>query len=72
MNELGNFLHNLYDSISADCLTLQEIWNVPKGVQYDINGYHPLLYKIRDNSGLNSKAGGVLEFLLRTNGNMRY
>ena len=58
MNELGNFLHNPYDSVKIDCLTIQEIWNVPNGVQYNINGYHPLLYKIRNNNGLNSKAGG--------------
>ena len=38
INELGNFLHNPHDTVKVDCLTIQEILNVPNGVQYNING----------------------------------
>ena len=43
----------------AKFLALQEIWNVPPNCNFTANGYHPLVYKIRDNSGLNPNAGGV-------------
>ena len=39
-------------------IALQEVWNVPPGVAYELPGYKPFHYKIRDSSGRNSNAGG--------------
>ena len=39
-------------------IALQEVWNVPRGVSYELEGYKPLEYRIRDPSGLNNNAGG--------------
>ena len=51
---------------------MQETWNVPTGIQFNIEGYHPLIYKIRDMSGQKSNVGGVLDFLLTMTLNMNY
>ena len=39
-------------------VAVQEVWNVPPNVSYDLPGYKPFCYKIRNPSGLNSNAGG--------------
>ena len=58
INELANFLNNPYCDKLVDCMALQEIWNVPPGVEYHIDGFHPLLYRTRDSTGLSANAGG--------------
>ena len=57
ITELANFLDNKGGK-KIDIVSMQEIWNVPTGVQLNIEGYHPLLYKIRDMSGQKSNVGG--------------
>ena len=54
INELSNFLHNSNNNIVPTCVAIQEVWNVPAGVQFNIEGYHPFIYNIRDKSGLSS------------------
>ena len=72
ITELANFLDNKGGK-KIDIVSMQEIWNVPTGVQLNIEGYHPLLYKIRDMSGQKSNVGGgVSEFLLTMTLNMNY
>ena len=71
ITELANFLDNKGGK-KIDIVSMQEIWNVPTGVQLNIKGYHPLLYKIRDMSGQKSNVGGVLDFLLTMTLNMNY
>ena len=39
-------------------VAIQELWNVPPGVEYKIHGYKSLQYKIRDPTGLNGNSGG--------------
>ena len=39
-------------------IALQEIWNVPKGMKYDLPGYKPFHFTIRDPSGTNGNSGG--------------
>ena len=39
-------------------IAIQEVWNVPKGVCFELDGYKPLEFRIRDPSGLNGNAGG--------------
>ena len=58
INELANFLHNPYSDKLLDCLAIQEIWNVPAGVEYSIDGFHPLICKTRDLKGLSGNIGG--------------
>ena len=58
ISEVSNFLHNPHSDKLIDILALQEIWNVPPGVEYNIVGFHPLLFKTRDSSGHSANAGG--------------
>ena len=37
---------------------LSEIWNIPFNLNFKLPGYKPLVYKIRDSSGVNNNAGG--------------
>ena len=39
-------------------VAIQEVWNVPLGMTYDLPGYKPFCYKIRDPLGRNNNAGG--------------
>ena len=39
-------------------IAVQEVWNVPRGLNYDLVGYKPFEYRIRDPSGLDGNAGG--------------
>ena len=59
-NDHKELLSTLYEetSFKFTCIALQEIWNIPSGVSYDLPGYHKLVYKIRDESGMNGNAGG--------------
>ena len=57
--EFQNMLQSLNkDNFKFTVLALNEIWNVPKNISFDIPGYSPLHYNIRDKTGQNSKAGG--------------
>ena len=67
INELANFLGGNEGGNFIDCVAIQEIWNVPPGVQYTVDGYHPLFYKIREKSGLNANSGGGVGFLIKSN-----
>ena len=39
-------------------IALQEIWNVPQNLEFILENYHPLHFRIRDKQGLNNNAGG--------------
>ena len=58
-SEFGQFISDLNkDQFKFSVIALQEIWNVPKGINFIIPGYKPLHYTIRDSTGLNNNAGG--------------
>ena len=54
ITELSNFLHNSERKFLTDCVAIQEVWNIPADTQFNINGYHPFIYKTRDTLGLSS------------------
>ena len=39
-------------------IAIQEVWNVPPGIEYKLPGYKPLQFKIRDPTGMNGNSGG--------------
>ena len=57
-NELKSFLASAFGTFKPNIICLQEIWNVGPYDNFDIDGYHPLNFKIRNVDGLNSNAGG--------------
>ena len=63
-DKICNFLG---DGISkgkkADFITFQEIWNIPPNTNCKIDGYHSLLYKTRDPTGLNANSRGGGRYL---------
>jgi hypothetical protein len=56
--EFKNFLAASFGSFKPNIICLQEIWNVGPYDNFDIDGYHPFNFKIRNIDGLNSNAGG--------------
>ena len=46
------------NNFKLSVVAVQEVWNVPPGTSFDLPGYKPLFYKIRDPSGLSTNAGG--------------
>ena len=46
------------NNFKLSVVALQEVWNVPPGASFDLPGYKPFFFKIRDPSGLSSNAGG--------------
>ena len=62
-NKWSEFTKNI-SSLGGDqdfgfsAVALQEIWNVPINSSFNLPGYHPLIYAIRDKSRINSNAGG--------------
>ena len=57
-NELKNFLTSAFGTYKPNIICLQEIWNVGPYDNFDIDGYHPLNFNIRNVDGLNPNAGG--------------
>ena len=55
-SEQMSFLNN--GNFKFTVISITEVWNVPKNVNFDLPGYRPFDFKIRDNSGLNSNSGG--------------
>ena len=49
-----------YEKFKFTVIGVQEVWNVPLGVNFDLPGYRPFHFTIRDKSGLNGNAGGGL------------
>ena len=57
-DEFKNFIRNVnHNRFKFSVIDVQEVWNVPRGVCYDLMGYKPFEYKIRDISGRNTNAG---------------
>ena len=55
--EFSQFVNVLFASNSApDVICLQELWNFPPDSDFKLNGYHPLVYTLRQN---NVQGGGV-------------
>ena len=54
--EQVNVLNSNKFKFSIICI--QEVWNVPCGVKYDLPGYKPFHFTIRDSSGFNGNSGG--------------
>jgi len=45
------FIENLSkNKKEPDLICLQEIWNIPDFIEFNLNGYHPLIFKSRQNS----------------------
>ena len=57
-NELKSFLTSSFGTFKPNIICPQKIWNVGPYDNFDIDGYHPLNFKIRNVDGLNSNAGG--------------
>jgi Reverse transcriptase (RNA-dependent DNA polymerase)/Endonuclease/Exonuclease/phosphatase family len=56
-NEFNEFVSMLnLNHCSPDVICLQELWQFPDTVDFSINDYHPLIYKLRHN---NVQGGGV-------------
>jgi hypothetical protein len=56
-NEFHEFISNmLLHNCAPDVICLQELWQFPNNVNFSINEYHPLVYKLRHN---NVQGGGV-------------
>ena len=68
-NDLRELLSSLHENCNFkfSIIALQEIWNVPTNVSYNLPGYHDLCYKIRDKTGLNSNAGGGVSLWIDSN-----
>ena len=47
-----------HDKFKFTVIGIQEVWNVPEGVHYNLEGYKPFHFTIRDPTGRNSNAGG--------------
>ena len=56
--EFNNFLAATFNTFKPSVITMQEIWNKPSHMEFDLTGYHPFHFTIRDKKGLNSNAGG--------------
>ena len=58
-NELQNMMNSLHtDKFKFTVISLTEIWNIPPAVNFNLPGYSPLHFSIRDTTGLNGNAGG--------------
>ena len=58
-NEFKDFISSVnHDKFKFSVVAVQEVWNVPPGVNYDLEGYKPFEYKIRNPSGRTGNAGG--------------
>ena len=63
IQNVTSWLHEHFSTLYKDTnfkfsiIALQEIWNIPKNVNFSLPGYHDLCFKICDESGLNSSAG---------------
>jgi hypothetical protein len=56
-NELKDLLHSSFGNFLPDVIALQEVWNIPLLDKFPLDGYHPIQFKIRDDSGLKSNIG---------------
>ena len=65
--EFREFISSFSNSHKFAVIALQEVWNVPKGVCYSLPGYKTFEYKIRDNTGRNSNAGGGVGLWVKNN-----
>ena len=50
------------DSFKFSVIGIQEVWNVPRDTNFDLDGYSKFEYRVRDQSGLNHNAGGGVGF----------
>ena len=58
-NEFKNLIRDInYNRFKFTVIAVQEIWNVPVGINYELEGYKPFEYKIRNSSGREGNAGG--------------
>ena len=56
--EFNNFFVATFNTFKPSVITMQEIWNKPSHMDFDLTGYHPFNFTIWDKQGLNSNAGG--------------
>ena len=57
-NCLKDFLNSSFPKYNPTVICLQEIWNKPVYDNFTLEDYHPFHFKTRDQTGLNSNAGG--------------
>ena len=62
--EICNFIGETNKTGNIDIFSVQEVWNVPPNCNFKIEGYHPLVYNIRDKLGLNPNAGGGVGLII--------
>ena len=58
-NEFPLLIQSLnHNNFKFTVVGLTEIWNVPPNFNFNLPGYSPLIFSIRNKSGLNNNAGG--------------
>ena len=62
---MKDFLHSSFGNFLPDIIALQEVWNVPLLDEFSLDGYHPIQFKIRDESRLKSNTGGGIALYIK-------
>ena len=58
-NEFSDLIQSLNSNkFKFTVIAITELWNVPPDIQYQLPGYSPIHFTIRDKSQLNNNAGG--------------
>ena len=58
-DEVRNLIRSInHNKFKFSVIALQEVWNVPVNLNYDLEGYKPFEYRIRNPSGRDGNAGG--------------
>ena len=50
------------DKFKFSIIAVQEVWNVPLGISYRLDGYKLFDFKVRDQTRMNNNAGGGIGF----------
>ena len=60
--EFKTFLATTFNQFKPSVIALQTIWNKPQNLEFILENYHPLHFRIRDKQGLNNNSGGGVGF----------
>jgi len=58
--EFKTFLATTFNQFKPSVIALQTIWNKPQNLEFILENYHPLHFRIRDKQGLNNNSGGAV------------
>ena len=60
--EFKTFLATTFNQFKPSVIALQTIWNKPQDLEFILENYHPLHFRIRDKQGLNNNSGELWDF----------